>query len=230
MRETSASRRESALAGVVAAGMWNDHSTRRGVVKWARQARSTATTPFTFFSAFITPFSCVEVRADEREEVHRAPVVARAAVGLADVDPLGHERLPDVGEDARAVRGHDAELHAAVDPRLAVPGDLDAPLGVGVERLRAAAAVDGDAAPARDEAEDVVAGERVAALGVAHEHVVDPVDADRALVALDDLAHEAREAPLAELLRRLGSRALLVGRRDDLERRPPDRSCRSRCR
>src|SRR5882672_3171760 len=42
----------------------------------------------------------LQVLTDEREEVHGAPVVARAAVGLADVDALGHEALADVRQDA----------------------------------------------------------------------------------------------------------------------------------
>ena len=41
----------------------------------------------------------------------------------------------------------------------------------------------GDAATARDEAEDVVARQRVAALGVADEDVVDAVEPDAAVVA-----------------------------------------------
>ncbi len=75
--------------------------------------------------------------------------------------------------------------------------------------------MDGHAPSARDEAEDVVARQGVAALGVADEHVVDPVDPDRPLVALDDLAHEPREAPLAQRLRRPALPALLVGRGHD---------------
>ena len=61
-----------------------------------------------------------------------------------------------------------------------------ATLGIGVEGLGAAAAMDGDAATTRDEAEDVVPRKRIAALGVADEDVVDAVEADAAVVALDD--------------------------------------------
>ena len=57
----------------------------------------------------------------------------------------------------------------------------------------------------------------VATLGVPHEDVVDPVDADAALVALDDLAHEALDPALAELLGRLALVRVLVGRGDDLD-------------
>ena len=122
-----------------------------------------------------------EVRADEREDVDGAAVVAGAAVGLADVDALLAERLADGGEDARAgsrssTRSCTGRLIFAFESQR----DLDAALGIGVERLRAAAAVDGDAAAARDEAEDLVARQRVAALGVADEHVVDAVEADAA--------------------------------------------------
>src|SRR5580698_6985977 len=158
----------------------------------------------------------LQVLADEREEIHGSPVVAGAAVRLADVDALGHEALADVGEDARQVGRHDAELHAPVDPRLAVPRDLDAPLRIRVERLLTASPVDGHAAPARDEAEDVVAREGIATLGVTNEDVVDPVDADRPLVALHHLAHEPRQAPFAHRLRRPALAALLARRRDEL--------------
>ena len=151
----------------------------------------------TFCSARITFLSWLEIRADEREDVDRLAVVAGAAVRFADVDPLLAERVPDGGQDAGAVRGHrPGAAPARLIFALRVPRDLDAALGIGVERLRAAAAVDRDAATARDEAEDVVAGQRIAALGVADEHVVDAVEADAAVVALDDLADEAARCAL----------------------------------
>src|SRR5687768_16810891 len=45
----------------------------------------------------------VQVRAHEREHVHRAAVVAGPTLRLADVDALLMERLADRGEDAQAV-------------------------------------------------------------------------------------------------------------------------------
>ena len=108
------------------------------------------------------------------------------------------EGLAHGGQDAGLVRGGDRELHRAVDLGLRVPAHLDAALGVGVERLGAFAAVDGDAAAAGDEADDGVAGQRVTALGVAHQHVVDAADLDAGLVAPGDLAHELLDAARAQ--------------------------------
>ena len=81
-------------------------------------------------------------------------------------------------QDARLVGRHD--LHAD-RPRLlelAVPLDLHAPIGILVDRLGAAERVHGDAAPARDEADDRIARQRRAALGEAHQHVVLAGDLD----------------------------------------------------
>ena len=49
---------------------------------------------------------------------------------------------------------------------------VDAALGIEIEALVAVAAVHGDAAAARDEADDRIAGQRLAALREAHEDVV----------------------------------------------------------
>src|SRR5262249_35432085 len=152
----------------------------------------------------------------EREHVDGAAVVARAAVRLADVDALRAEGLTDGREDARTVRRHDTELHAAIDLRLCIPADVDPALGIGVEGLRATTAMDRDAAAPRDEAEDVVTGQRIAALRVTDEHVVDAVEADAAFVALGDLADETLQQPFFELVRRRARRAFGRGRRDDV--------------
>src|SRR4051812_31615847 len=135
-----------------------------------------------------------EIGAGEGEDVDGASVVTGAAVRLADVDALRAESMPNVGEDARAIGGHHSELHGAVDLGLGVPGDLDATLGIGIERFGASAAVNGDPAATRDESQDVVARQRIAAARVTNQHVIDAVQPNSALVALDHLAHEARDA------------------------------------
>ena len=74
---------------------------------------------------------------------------------------------------------------------LAVPVDLDQAGGVVAHqrhRVGAVGAVDADAAATGDEADDLVAGHRRAALGQAHEHVVEPLDVDADLVGLRAVA------------------------------------------
>src|SRR5260221_7300241 len=56
-----------------------------------------------------------EIRAKEREDVRRAPVVARATRCLADVDPLLVERLTDRREDAEPVLCRDLHLDRPID-------------------------------------------------------------------------------------------------------------------
>src|SRR5262249_4952850 len=131
-----------------------------------------------------------DVGTIEGEHVDRPPVVAGAAVGFADVDALAAERLPHGGQDAGPIGGGGPEHHRPVDLRLRIPGNFAATLGIGVEGLGTFAPVHGDAAPARDEADDLVAGERIAALGVAHEHVVDAGELDRAARPPRHLAHD----------------------------------------
>src|SRR5581483_7000785 len=130
---------------------------------------------------------------------------------------LRAEGLPHRREDARAVRRDDAQLHLAIDLRARVPRDLDAALGIGVERLRAAAPVNGETAPTRDEAEDVVARERIAAPRVANEHVVDAVQANAALVFSSDAANDRGELAFFDLGGRLRDRAILALRRGDID-------------
>src|SRR5688500_7364053 len=95
-----------------------------------------------------------QVGAIEGENVAGAAVVTGAAVGFADVDALSAEGLTHHRQDAWLIGGGDAELYRAVDLGLGVPADLDAALGIGVERLHALAAMDRDAAAAGDEADD----------------------------------------------------------------------------
>src|SRR6187431_139705 len=135
-----------------------------------------------------------QVGAVEGEDVVRAAVVAGATVGFRDVDLFFAEGLAHGGQDAGLVGGGDRELHRAVDLGFRVPAHLDAAFGVGVEGLGAFTAVDGDPAAAGDEADDAVAGQRVAALGVAHQYVVDAADLDPGLVAAGDLAYEVLDA------------------------------------
>src|SRR5690606_29915829 len=111
----------------------------------------------------------LQIGAEESEGVRGPAVVAGAAGGLADVDPELVEGLPHGGEDAGAIGGGDRDLHRAVDLRLRIPAHLDLALRIGLEGLLALAAVDRDPAAAGHEADDLVAGERVTALGEAHE-------------------------------------------------------------
>src|SRR5690606_4611017 len=110
-------------------------------------------------------------------------VVGGSTVGLGDVDVLLAEGLAHRRQNARLVVGGDAELHGPIDLGLGVPADLDAAFRIGVEGFDALAPVDGHAATARDEADDVVTRQRVTALGVAHQHVVDAGHRDAAAFA-----------------------------------------------
>ena len=74
-------------------------------------------------------------------------------------------------------------------------------------------------------------GQRIAALGVADEHVVDAVEADAAVVAPDDLADEPLDAALRGCSA-AARRALppSFGGEHDVDDVARRRSCRSRCR
>src|SRR5262249_20748877 len=81
----------------------------------------------------------------------------------------------------------------------------------------AVAAVDGDPPAPRDEADDLVPGQRVAALRVPDEDVVDPVEADAVAVAASDLPDERPDPALPD--RGRGFRlfvAILLGRREEI--------------
>src|SRR5690606_24841960 len=117
-----------------------------------------------------------QVGTVEGERVVGATVVAGATVRLADVHAVSAQRLAHGRQDPWLVRRGHADLHRAVDLRLAVPGDLDAPLGIRVEGFGTFAPVHRDAASPGDEPDDRVPGQRVTTAGVAHEDVVDPGD------------------------------------------------------
>src|SRR6266511_2161414 len=122
-----------------------------------------------------------EVADRDLEVVHGALARRhRPAARLRDVHAGLAEDVRDLREDARPVARDDAERDGALEVALHVPGDVDAPLGVDPEDLVARGGVDGDAAPARDEAHDRVAGHRVAAAAVADEDVLDAADPDAA--------------------------------------------------
>src|SRR5256885_1376160 len=83
-------------------------------------------------------------------------------------------------EQALAVVAHHAQVPRPVELAVDVPGDVHPALRVGLHRLATALHVDGDAAPAGDEADDRIARYRGAALSVAHQHVVHSADAHSA--------------------------------------------------
>lgn len=87
-----------------------------------------------------------------------ATVVAGAAIRFGDVDVLRAERLAYRGENAGLVGRGDAELHRTVDLGFRIPGHIDAALWICIESLDAFTPVNGNATPASDEANDVVAG------------------------------------------------------------------------
>src|SRR5262249_56019470 len=96
-------------------------------------------------------------------------------------------------EQAGPVVGVHAHADAPGRRRARVPVDVDAPQRVELEGLLAVLRVDGDPAPARDVADDLVAGQRRAAAREAHQHVGLAAHADAGRGAL--LAAAAEEAP-----------------------------------
>src|SRR3954447_12067288 len=107
------------------------------------------------------------------------------AAGLDDVAARLGERPREVLEQAVAVPGVDLQLHLERLLVVALPVDADEALRVLAQRggVRAVVAVDRDAAPERDVADDRVARHRPAALGQAQHDVVDALDADAVRVA-----------------------------------------------
>src|SRR5215212_4965207 len=112
-------------------------------------------------------------------------LVLDVAAVLDDVRAVLGERPRDVLEQPRAVPRVDRDLHPEALRRAAVPGDVREALRVPLQRLhvRAVLAVDRDALPERDVADDLVAGERRAALRQPDEHVVDPANGDAEVLA-----------------------------------------------
>src|SRR3954471_23012072 len=133
---------------------------------------------------------------------------------LDDVAARLGERPREVLEQPVAVPGVDLELDLERLLVLALPVDADEALRVLAQGggVRAVVAVDRDAAPERDVADDRVARHRAAALGEAQHDVVDALDADAVGVArpgrLAALAPR-RDERLDRLLLRLGRLALL---------------------
>src|SRR5207253_2850591 len=102
-------------------------------------------------------------------------------LGAGDVDAGGADRLRHRGEEARGVHAHDLELHRTEVAGDAVPRDRDPALRVALHDARALRRVDRDAAAAGDEADDLLAGKRIAATAEAHHHVIDAAHLHAAL-------------------------------------------------
>src|SRR5689334_10512106 len=141
------------------------------------------------------------------------------AAGLDDVAAGLGERAREVLEEAVAVPGVDLQLDLERLLVLALPVHADEALRVLAQRrgVRAVVAVDRDAAPERDVADDRVARHRAAALRQAQHDVVDALDADAVRVAragrLAALAPR-RDERLDRLLLGLGRLALLQALED----------------
>src|SRR5690606_20985809 len=104
----------------------------------------------------------------------------------------------------RVARQH-LERHGTIDRRAVAPVDGDAALWIRrVEHLGTIAPVYGDAPTARDEADDRIPRERIAALGVANELAVETVDANAIHVPPREPAHELLEGARLELAHRIG--------------------------
>ena len=139
---------------------------------------------------------------DEAVLDHR--VLGRAAASMM-LTPASAKVAREVLEQAGAIPGVDLELDPVGRRVVALPGDVGEPLRRLLQRghVPAVLAVDRDPAPERDVADDLVAGNRAAALGEAHHHVLDALDLDpvvgrllRAPLALVAPLEHAREARL----------------------------------
>src|SRR4030095_2138583 len=121
-----------------------------------------------------------EVGDLDDEVVDPAAVVGHGDLGLRDVAVAGRDGAGDLREESRPVladvdRDPDGPLARLFD----VPLDVDQPLPVehALGDREAVARVDGDAQAARDEADDRIARQRVAAAREPHQQVVDAADA-----------------------------------------------------
>ena len=119
-----------------------------------------------------------QVAAQEAKCVGGAPIGPRAAGRLADVDAFGVEGFAHGGKNARTVGRRDAEFDGTIDLRFGVPRHVHLALRIGFEGLLAIATVNGDPATAGEKAHDLVARQRVAALGVADQDIVHAVEED----------------------------------------------------
>src|SRR5439155_22892734 len=120
------------------------------------------------------------------------------------------DRLRHGGKEARAIDARHLHLDRPRRPLPVHPVHVDPPLRVALEHLRALERVHRDAAPARDEPRDALAGQRAAALPEAHEHVLDARDLDAALRLPPDQTQE----PLQPALALLAAPLDLLGRQD----------------
>ena len=78
-----------------------------------RHARSTATTPFTFFSACITLFSCVRSEHTNVKTFTARPSSPARQLASLMLIPCALKVCPTVARMPGPVRRHDAELHAS---------------------------------------------------------------------------------------------------------------------
>src|SRR5437899_9208740 len=160
----------------------------------------------------------LQIRHFHHEVVDAAPVVGDRDFGLRDVPVLRGNGACDLRQQPGTVT---PDVHSDADRTgrrlvlLDVPFNVDQPLPIedALGHRQAVAGVDGEAAPAGDEADDLVTGERIATSGEANQQVVHAADAD-ALLGLGLARAEPR------LLGRLqaGSRRQLV---EDLVHRAP---------
>src|SRR6185436_4222197 len=154
----------------------------------------------------------LEAADHQLERVLAFVVAGRMHLRAGDVDAGRADRLRHGGEQTRRVDARDLDVDRARHALRVLPLDVDAALRVRLLHFRAVAGVDGDAAAARDEARDALAGQRLAALREAHEDLaVEAGHPHGALRRPRDEAHEAGERAFALL-----AAALELELRDDL--------------
>src|SRR5882724_4602470 len=121
-----------------------------------------------------------EVGDLDDEVVDPAPVVGHRHLGLRDVAVAGRDRARDLGEEPRAVLADvDRDSNRPLARLLDVPLDVDQPLPVqdALGDRQTVAGVHRETATPRDEADDRIAGKRIATPREPHEQVVDAADA-----------------------------------------------------
>src|SRR5262245_27887292 len=131
----------------------------------------------------------LHVRHPQIEALRGRAVRVGGDAGGADVHARRRDGLGDLREQAGLVARAHPDAHLAGHVRALVPFHLDLALRIHAEGHATVARMHGDAAAARDEAHDLVAGQRYAAAPEAHHHVAVAVHADaargRALLALE---------------------------------------------
>ena len=128
------------------------------------RTRSTLSTPRTRSISFITPVSARRSVTQRSNSGWQSGRRSGADARGADVDVGARDRLRDLREHAGLVHRHGAHAHQARLRGLRLPLHVDAALGVEREGVLAVLHVHGDAATARDEADHVVARQRLAAV------------------------------------------------------------------